>query len=183
MGASRVTIGDIKGNAAEDQKQMCIDVLDLYAEMRDHFAYSVGKRLRIEEVSVGEFLVNGKSRSTVVCTILVKEDMLNLLGTLHGGCTAFLIDACTSIALSILPKGVKNPDDWWGKMAVSQALNVMYHTPARTGATLKIVSETVVAGGRAGTIRCEIWDSTNNVLVATGTHTKMPLRNMAIGKL
>ncbi|KAG9078706.1 hypothetical protein FS749_009230 [Ceratobasidium sp. UAMH 11750] len=180
--ASGVTINDIKGNAPDDQKQLCVDVLDFYAEMDDHFAYSVGKRLRIEEVSIGE-TVNGKSRSSVVCSIAVKGDMLNLLGTLHGGCTAFLVDLCTSIALSISPKELKDPDNWWGKTSVSQALNVVYHSPARAGSTLKILSETVVAGGRAGTIRCEIWDSTNNILVATGTHTKMPLRNMAIGKL
>ncbi|KAG9105063.1 hypothetical protein FRC06_000036 [Ceratobasidium sp. 370] len=180
--ASGVTINDIKGNAPDDQKQLCVDVLDFYAKMDDHFAYSVGERLKIEEVSIGE-MVNGKSRALVVCTITVKEDMLNMLGTVHGGCTAFLVDLCTSIALSISPKGLKNPDNWWGKIAVSQALNVIYHSPARVGSTLKVVSETVGVGGRAGTIRCEIWDSTNNVLVATGTHTKMPLRNVAIGKL
>ncbi|KAG8741338.1 hypothetical protein FRC10_002955 [Ceratobasidium sp. 414] len=164
--ASGVTINDIKGNAPDDQKQLCVDVLDFYAVMDDHFAYSVGKRLIIEEVSVGE-IVNGKSRSLVVCTITVKE------------------------AISISPKEAKNSDDWWGKTSVSQALNVLYHSPAHPkmtretprGSTLKIISETVVVGGRAGTIRCEIWDSTNNVLVATGTQTKMPLRNMAIGKL
>ncbi|QRV87667.1 thioesterase superfamily protein [Ceratobasidium sp. AG-Ba] len=183
--ASGISVNDIKGNAPDDQKQMCIDVLDFYAELKDHFAYSVGKRLRIEEVSEGD-VVNGKSRSLVVCTIDVKEgniDMLNLLGTMHGGCAAYLIDLCTSIAIAVRPKGAKPSEDWWGKVAVSQALSVVYHSPARVGSTLRIISETIVAGGRTGTIRCEIWDSTKNVLVATGTHTKMPLRNMAIGKL
>lgn len=81
------------------------------------------------------------------------------------------------------PEGVNNPEDWWGKTAVSQALNVLYHAPAQTGTTLRIYSETIVVGGRAGTVRCEIWDSVNNTLVASGTHTKMPLAKMKLGKL
>ncbi|CAE6523356.1 unnamed protein product [Rhizoctonia solani] len=110
-------------------------------------------------------------------------DMLNLLGTLHGGCAAYLIDICTSIAIAVAPQGVNNPSEWWGKTGVSQALNVLYHAPARSGTTLKIISETIVLGGRAGTVRCEIWDMPNNTLVASGTHTKMPLAGMRMGKL
>lgn len=70
--SSGVTLSDIKGNAPDDQKQMCIDVLDFYSSLGDHFAYSVGKRLKLLEVNVGE-IVNGKSRSLVVCEISLQE--------------------------------------------------------------------------------------------------------------
>ncbi|CAE6528193.1 hypothetical protein RSOLAG22IIIB_00513 [Rhizoctonia solani] len=179
---SGVTLEDIKGNAPDDQKQMCIDVLDFYASLKDHFAYSVGQRLKLLEVSVGP-MINKKSQAIVVCEISVEDDMLNLLGTLHGGCAAYLIDICSSIAIAVAPQGVNNPTDWWGKTSVSQALNVLYHAPARSGTTLKIISETIVLGGRAGTVRCEIWDMPNNTLVASGTHTKMPLAGLRMGKL
>ncbi|KAG8734273.1 hypothetical protein FRC11_006812 [Ceratobasidium sp. 423] len=89
--ASGVTLNDIKGNAPDDQKQMCIDVLDFYTSLKDHFAFAVGQRLKLLEVSVGP-MINKKSRAIVVCEISLEEDMLNLLGTLHGGCAAYLID-------------------------------------------------------------------------------------------
>ncbi|KAF8709110.1 Thioesterase superfamily, partial [Rhizoctonia solani] len=152
---SGVTLDDIKGNAPDDQKQMCIGVLDFYSSLKDHFAYSVGQRLKLLEVSVGP-MINKKSQAIVVCEISLEDDMLNLLGTLHGGCTAYLIDVCSSIAIAIAPQGVNNPEEWWGKVSVSQALNVLYHAPARSGTTLRIVSETIVLGGRAGTVRCEV---------------------------
>ncbi|KAH7343769.1 hypothetical protein B0J17DRAFT_643883 [Rhizoctonia solani] len=167
---SGVTLDDIKGNAPDDQKQMCIGVLDFHASMKDHFAFSVGRRLKIAEVSVGP-MINKKSQAIVVCEVSLEDDMLNLLGTLHGGCAA-----CSSIAIAIAPQGVNNPDQ-------CQALNVLYHAPARSGTTLKIISETIVLGGRAGTVRCEVWDMPNNTLVASGTHTKMPLANARMGKL
>ncbi|CAE6459003.1 unnamed protein product [Rhizoctonia solani] len=122
---------DIKGNAPDDQKQMCIGVLDFYSSLKDHFAYSVGQRLKLLEVSVGP-MINKKSQAIVVCEISLEDDMLNLLGTLHGGCTAYLIDVCSSIAIAIAPQGVNNPEEWWGKVSVSQALNVLYHAPARS---------------------------------------------------
>lgn len=70
--SSGVVVSDIKGNAPDGEKQMCIDVLDFYAQLKDHFAYSVGKRLKVAEVNVGE-MVNGKSRSEVVCEIMLEE--------------------------------------------------------------------------------------------------------------
>lgn len=38
---------------------------------------------------------------------------------------------CTSIAVAIAPEGAKDPENWWGQTSVSQALNVLYHAPAR----------------------------------------------------
>ena len=70
--SSGVTLSDIKGNAPDGQKEMCIGVLDIYASLGDHFAYSVGKRLKLSEVSVGE-VVNGKGRSYVVCEISLEQ--------------------------------------------------------------------------------------------------------------
>lgn len=70
--SSGVALSDIKGNAPDDQKQMCIGVLDFYATLGDHFAFTVGKRLKLSEVSVGE-VVNGKGRAEVVCEIGLEQ--------------------------------------------------------------------------------------------------------------
>ncbi|GAB1520037.1 hypothetical protein RhiTH_003110 [Rhizoctonia solani] len=102
---SGVTLDDIKGNAPDDQKQMCIGVLDFYSSLKDHFAYSVGQRLKLLEVSVGP-MINKKSQAIVVCEISLED--------------------------AIAPQGVNNPEEWWGKVSVSQALNVLYHAPARS---------------------------------------------------
>lgn len=62
---SGVSLADIGGNAPDDQKEMCIYVMDFYSGLDDHFAYSVGKRLKLLEVSLGH-MINGKSQATVV---------------------------------------------------------------------------------------------------------------------
>jgi len=104
----------------------------------------------------------------VVCEITVAPDMTNFGGTLHGGCVAFLVDNCTSLALSLLQAHLgKSP------VIVSQTLNLLYHAPAPEGVNLKIVSQTIASGSRITSARCEIYDTTNNRLVATGVHAKM----------
>lgn len=70
--SSGVTLADIRGNAPDDQKQMCIDVLNFYSGLKDHFAFSVGKRLKLLEVSVGP-VINRKSQAIVVCEISLEE--------------------------------------------------------------------------------------------------------------
>ncbi|KAH8107642.1 HotDog domain-containing protein [Cristinia sonorae] len=98
----------------------------------------------------------------------VTPDMTNLWGTMHGGCTSFLIDNCTSLTLSLLAAHLgKSP------MIVSQSLNIMFHAPAPTGVKLKIISYSIASGSRITSARCEIYDVTNARLIASGVHAKM----------
>ncbi|TCD70429.1 hypothetical protein EIP91_003510 [Steccherinum ochraceum] len=109
-----------------------------------------------------------KWEAKTISECVVTPDMTNYGGMMHGGCTSYIVDICTSVALALLQFHL-------GKVPlnVSQALNVMFHTPAPTGAKLKIISRTIVSGSRIQSTQCEIYDSTNSRLVATGTHTKM----------
>ncbi|EJU06640.1 Thioesterase/thiol ester dehydrase-isomerase [Dacryopinax primogenitus] len=100
----------------------------------------------------------------------VTEDCLNGMGFLHGGCTAYLIDTCSSITLTAL-----DPPDYSIPPTVSLNLNVTYHAAASLGASLRIISTVVSFSTRVQTVRCEVWDVTNPThrLVASGMHIKM----------
>jgi hypothetical protein len=69
---SGVSLASIRGNAPEDQKQLCVDVLEFYSGVKDHFADSVGKRLKVLEVSVGP-MINRKGQAIVVCEISLEN--------------------------------------------------------------------------------------------------------------
>lgn len=78
--------------------------------------------------------------------------MLNGGGNVHGGCTAYLIDMCTSMAFPAL--AIYNGGE--SKPSVSQAINTVYHGPAQLGDVLKIVSTTITMGARILTANCEV---------------------------
>lgn len=73
----------------------------------------------------------------------VKENHVNGLGNLHGGCCATLFDWCTTTA--IVP--VSRPDFWIFK-GVSRTLNVTYLRPVPEGEVVLIESEVVHMGKR-----------------------------------
>lgn len=138
------------------------------------FGRSIVSRTRLSEINIDSYTTpdgKEKSVSTVTFETTVEEDMLNGAGNLHGGCSGFLIDVCTSIALY----AHNDPSvAFYRHMgAVSQSLNFTLHAPAGLGAPLRITSTSVAVGGRVATIRCEIWDTANERLVASGVHVKM----------
>ncbi|KAJ7817864.1 HotDog domain-containing protein [Mycena olivaceomarginata] len=104
-----------------------------------------------------------KKEGRVVCELVVTEEMLNGGGNIHGGCSALLIDMCSSLCLMVYQRG----------MHVSQSLNIVYHSPATLGETLRIVNTTITVGARAMSARTEIWSATKHRLVASGVHIKM----------
>ncbi|KAJ7631962.1 HotDog domain-containing protein [Mycena polygramma] len=105
-----------------------------------------------------------KEQGRVVCELVVTEDMLNGGGNVHGGCSAFLIDVCSTLCLLAFQAPINT---------VSQSLNIVYHSPATVGETLRIVNTTMTVGARAMSARTEIWNETKHRLVASGVHIKM----------
>jgi len=93
-----------------------------------------------------------RMKGRTVCEVQVEKDMCNIYGTLHGGCAAYLIDACSSSALIGL--GVALGFDASG---MSQAMNLIWHAPASVGTKLKIVSSTISIGGRIMTVQSEVF--------------------------
>ncbi|KAI0748773.1 HotDog domain-containing protein [Daedaleopsis nitida] len=132
------------------------------------FAHAVGRRLVMEEVAVSERAKDGKLQARLTYTTTVEEDMVNQRGTLHGGCAAYLVDVCSSVALLVLAHTLgKQP------FYVSQAINTTFHAPAPRGARIEIINTTVSFGARTVSAVTEIWDVTNNRLCVTGVHNKM----------
>jgi len=134
------------------------------------FGESITKRVVVTEVSVEKKAEEPmKLEGRVVCELTVEDDMVNGGGNIHGGCSAFLIDMCSTMALLAL--GMTNTGEIQG--SVSQSLNVVYHSPAGVGDRLRLVNTTMTLGSRAQSARTEIWNVTHHRLVSSGVHIKM----------
>ncbi|KAJ4487542.1 hypothetical protein J3R30DRAFT_3436505 [Lentinula aciculospora] len=143
--------------------------------------------MKLVDVSIGTMAEeSSRLEGKVVLQLVVNEDMLNVANTVHGGCIAYFVDlyvarsriyliihqvlnSCSSLALIALD--VHQNNDY--TVSVSQALNVVFHSPAALGETIRIVNMSVSSGGRSATGRTEIWNENHKRIVASGTHIKM----------
>ncbi|KIJ41071.1 hypothetical protein M422DRAFT_31950 [Sphaerobolus stellatus SS14] len=155
----------IKGNASDDIKKGIARIITWNVDRGlAAFGDRIAGRLKLTEISVNSSENSSKKKEgLIICELDVEKDMVNGGGKLHGGCSAFLIDLCTSLPIAVLA----------GVPAVSQSINMIYHAPATVGSRLRIVTKSVAIGSRIYTSRGEIWDITNDRLVASGTHIKM----------
>ncbi|KAH9482185.1 Acyl-coenzyme A thioesterase 13 [Psilocybe cubensis] len=166
----------IAGNGSDEIKQLLGDIGEFFHSRRapgmttSGFGEAIQKRLRLTEISFNKKAEEErKMEARVVMETEVHEDMLNGGGNIHGGCSAFLVDTCSSLALLAMVKETQ------GVLVatVSQSLNLVYHSPAQLGDTLRIVNTTLTVGARAHSVRTEIWNVTHHRLVVSGTHVKM----------
>ncbi|KAK7055179.1 4HBT domain-containing protein [Favolaschia claudopus] len=158
----------IAGNASASTKERFSNLPNLYNLNRSQkpgFGDSILRDLVVTHASVdNKAEESSKQEGRVVCEIVVTEDMLNGGGNIHGGCSAFLIDVCSTLCLLAFKPEI---------ITVSQSLNIVYHSPATLGEKLRIVNTTMTVGARAMSARTEIWNATKRRLVASGIHIKM----------
>ncbi|KAF9534660.1 hypothetical protein CPB83DRAFT_755298 [Crepidotus variabilis] len=149
----------VKGNAPRDTIRACLSVFRYMASTEDRsYGAAVGRRLKMAEIKI-KFSEAGSSNlpagravsAQTTCEILVYKDMCNVFGTLHGGCAAYMTDICSTS--SIVALGIVNGVDATG---VSQAMNLIWHKAVKTGAKLRIVSNTISQEGRIRVCRCEV---------------------------
>ncbi|KAF9553277.1 hypothetical protein CPC08DRAFT_673420 [Agrocybe pediades] len=169
-------ISHIAGNASDDIKQLIGNPHAFLSGYRNtanspaRFGESIQKRLRVTEISIiKKAEEEKKTEGRVVVELEVGEDMLNGGGNIHGGCSAYLVDVCSTLALIAL--GIANTGEL--SPSVSQSLNIVYHSPAKLGDKLRLVNTTLTLGARALSARTEIWNVTHHRLVVSGTHIKM----------
>ncbi|CAB3411175.1 unnamed protein product [Caenorhabditis bovis] len=93
----------------------------------------------------------------------VQKEMTNPLGTLHGGCTATLIDVYTTGALLLTERA---------QPGVTVDLHVSYLAAAKIGETVVLDSTVTKQGNRLAFTKAELYRKHDNVLIATGLHTK-----------
>ncbi|KAJ3499529.1 hypothetical protein NMY22_g19500 [Coprinellus aureogranulatus] len=112
---------------------------------RSMFGTEVYSRLKITEVSILKKVdEESKLEGRVVVEAIVEEDMVNILGSIHGRCSAFLVDMCSVMslfALSLATTG-KTPE------SVSQSINMIYHSPAALGEKIRLVNTSITLGNR-----------------------------------
>jgi len=173
-------ISQITGNASDDIKRTIGNpggffkshgylVENLSSSTILLFGESILKRMKVVEISLnGKPEEEKKMEARVVVELDVTEDMLNGGGNIHGGCSAFLVDVCSTLALVTF-----NLENSGSLMTVSQSLNIIYHSPAQLADKLRIVNTTLTLGARAHSARTEIWNVTHHRLVVSGTHIKM----------
>ncbi|KJA29602.1 hypothetical protein HYPSUDRAFT_31531 [Hypholoma sublateritium FD-334 SS-4] len=175
--ASAFDVSGVAGNVSDEVKEFLGNHNNFFASFLkpgqrplNSFANAIQHRVKVTELSVTEKAEEpNKFEGRAVLEIEVTEDMVNAVGNIHGGCSAYLIDVASSFALAVLSlhmTGKVNP-------SVSQALNVVYHSPAGIGEKLRLVNTTLTVGKRAESVRTEIWNVTHHRLVASGVHIKM----------
>ncbi|KAI5308887.1 hypothetical protein KEM55_004626, partial [Ascosphaera atra] len=70
-------------------------------------------------------------------TMLVETEHCNMLGTLHGGCVATVMDVCSSLLMAALAR----PGFWESMGGVSRNLNVRYLRPVPKGRSIRVHSQ------------------------------------------
>ncbi|KAL4250378.1 thioesterase PaaI family protein, partial [Pleurotus pulmonarius] len=161
---SHGSVAHIAGNASEHIKRLTQNTFFAYGvgtppsaasaassewSGDDFFGYAVGRRVRLADISV--YASGERMEASTTAEIEVTRGMLNGAGMLHGGCVAYLVDNCCSTPLVVL--GLAQGRNGVG---VTQAMHVLFHSPAAVGTTLSIVSTSVSLGSRVMSSRCEI---------------------------
>ncbi|KAE8372433.1 HotDog domain-containing protein [Aspergillus bertholletiae] len=97
----------------------------------------------------------------------VAPKMCNMMGTLHGGCAATLIDILsTSILLGISKPG------YFSLGGVSRNLRVTYLRPLPSGLEIRLVCEVIHTGKRLALLRAEIQQADTGAVCVVGEHEK-----------
>ncbi|KAG1768730.1 HotDog domain-containing protein [Suillus occidentalis] len=180
MPGSDLDTSQVEGNASPEVKLTLLSALHfmrlshLSRSISDKsfrgFESEFASRLRLTEISIlSKTEEPEKLEGRVVAQVTVDKEMLNGAENIHGGCSAMMIDICSSMPIYVLGASTSGH----GVFGVSQSLNIVYHSPALLGDKLRIVSTTLAVGSRALSSRCEIWNATRHRLVASAVHIKM----------
>jgi len=93
----------------------------------------------------------------------VAKEHTNAFGTLHGGCTATMVDTVTTSALVATSRG---------EPGVSVDLAVSYLAAANLGETVVVEGSVIKLGKSLAFTRADVFRKSDNKLLATGLHTK-----------
>ncbi|GLB34280.1 hypothetical protein LshimejAT787_0111640 [Lyophyllum shimeji] len=163
-------IAKVGGNAPPEIKGVPLKWLAAFRARDASFAKSVATKVKVVEVSLVQNPEDHcRTEGRVVCEIDVTSDMLNATGNMHDGCAVFLIDECSVCSLATLNAAEGREP----QVGVSQAINTVFHHPAKLGAKLRIVNTSMSTGEGIGSCRSEIWDTMNHRLVASGVQLQM----------
>ncbi|KIK96909.1 hypothetical protein PAXRUDRAFT_268593 [Paxillus rubicundulus Ve08.2h10] len=160
----------IQGNVSPRVKQLILNTFITYGAGDEQcFGHSVAKAVKFVDISAYESKEkHGRMEAITTAEVVVNKSMLNGAGMLHGGCIAFLIDNCCSTPLVALGL-IQNVNG----VGVTQAMNVLFHSPAPAGTSLQIISTSIAMGGRIMSARCEVINKQTGSVVASAYLNKM----------
>ena len=97
------------------------------------------------------------------CELKIHPALLNINGTLHGGVTASLVDAVSTLAIMTTGKGLPG---------VSTDLNLSYLKPVKLDETIIIEAKTLTSGKLLAVATVDILSKDSGMLIAQGRHSK-----------
>jgi len=157
----------ISGNAEPASKARVLAWWDRYLAGPSSGQFGANVKPYLKIVSVDVYSEHRRDVFEVVHEATVSEEFLNCNGVMHGGCTAFIMDICTTSVLFPFS------DE---RMNVSLNLGVTYHAPVPLGTRLRIISTSVSLNKRVPTLSCQMYDVDRGTILATGKHMKMYAR-------
>ncbi|KAK9679010.1 Thioesterase superfamily [Popillia japonica] len=104
------------------------------------------------------------SNGSVTAELKIEDEHLNVMGTMHGGLSATLVDVISGIGLLTHKAGLKP--------AVSVNMNLSYLSGAKPGDTVQIISETLKTGKSLAFLEVEIKNKETGLVLVKGSHTK-----------
>ncbi|KAH8920116.1 hypothetical protein BT69DRAFT_1265982 [Atractiella rhizophila] len=120
------------------------------------------------------------AKSTVIFKLLVDESMCSPTGFIHGGCTAYLLDVCTSLAIRPFSK-----PGFWFTTGMSTSLITTFLNAVPCNTTVLLVNRTLSQGKAVASYDFEMISEDGKTIYAKGTHTKADTNkvNTAVSKL
>ncbi|KAI9041040.1 PaaI family thioesterase [Aspergillus affinis] len=138
---------------------------------QEHWDLDPSSNIRFESATRGP-----PARVSFLFTVSPK--LCNLIGNLHGGCAATLIDVLSTCILL----GVSSPGHF-GLGGVSRHLKVTYLRPVPQGTDARLVCEIVHVGRRLAFMKAEISRADTGALCIVGEHEKANTDPEAGGKI
>ncbi|KAL4256758.1 Thioesterase domain-containing protein [Pleurotus pulmonarius] len=164
-------IAAVPGSAPDRSKEVTLKLLEIFKVGGVGFGTGIADRLVVTDVSIIQNSAEPlRADARVVCELEVTEDMANIAGNMHGGCSIYLVDSCSTLPLSAW---LAAQPDRKNDSGVSQSINTVFHAPAPVGTKLRIISTSTMTEGAIFASRCQIWDVINHRLIASGVHLKM----------
>ncbi|OKL57104.1 hypothetical protein UA08_07550 [Talaromyces atroroseus] len=155
----------------ENMREVVKHFVDTEGEHERWDIDQVESKLRLESASRGP-----PARATF--RLYITPKMANFHNSIHGGCTATVID----ILSSMLVIGASQPG-MFQVGGVSRNLNVTYLRPMRVGSEVRVICELVQMGKRLALVKTEIRSVDNDELCALGDHQKANTDSKPFGKI
>ncbi|KAL7937962.1 HotDog domain-containing protein [Trichoderma chlorosporum] len=111
---------------------------------------------------------SSRPHPSVTFSFTVEQKHTNGLSNMHGGCSASLLDLCTSMVLVLVSK-----PGFWQTMGVSRTLNTTYMRPVPVGMEVLMECEILQVGKKLCALRGTMKRKSDGELLCICEHNKV----------